>query len=210
MHSTHTSMPRIFWMWTTSSYKLHLFKSTEFEILTLLNFQFPNKVEIHCSSLPPQCTAASSLSQWMATSLSQWMASILPLLHWHPPSLILASSLSCWHPPPLVLASSLFQWMASFHLWQQPCPSLGWWAPLPWRTASPPPLTSSFPPPSTNSSFPWWMASPLPQQTVSPFPQQTASSLPRWTVSSLNKCSPPVFQVDWLWVNITVIVRVIG
>ena len=47
------------------------FKSTESEISTLLNFEFPNKAEIHCSSLPPQCTTASSLSQRMVTSISQ-------------------------------------------------------------------------------------------------------------------------------------------
>ena len=77
------------------------FKSTEFEIPTSLNFEFPNKAEIHCSSLPPQRTTASSLSQRMATSLSRSTAGILPLSRWHPPPLTLASSLSRWHPPSL-------------------------------------------------------------------------------------------------------------
>ena len=196
----------------------NLFKSTEFEILTLLNFEFPNKVEIHCSSLPPQGTAASSLSQQMATSLSRWMAGILPLsmnsqilplsslshagiLPLLTNGLVLPLSMNGCHPSPFseqlpsTFDNSLLLPLAD----GLPC----------LNKQLPPSCDEQLPPPSTNSSFSWQMASPLLQQTVSPFPQWTASSLPWWIVSSLNKCSHPVFQVDWLWVNTAVIVRVI-
>ena len=120
------------------------------------------------------------LNEWPASSLSH--TGILPLLM---NSLVLSQ----WMSGVLPLS------MNGFPLWQWPCPSLAQWACLPWWTAS---------------TLLWWAASPLPWQTVSRSPQQTASSLPQWTVSSLNKCSLPVHRVDWLWVNTTVIVRVIG
>ena len=204
-------MPRIFWMWTTSS-PLNL----KFWHHWTLNFPTRQKFIVlpshHNAQWPPP-----SLNEWRPPSLDEQLASslsragILPLSCWHPPSLTLASSLSHtgilplslasspslagilplshWHPPSLDerLPSILFRRMASFHIWQWPCPSLGRWASLSQQTASP---------------LLWQVASPLPWQTV--------PSLGRWPHPSLNKCSPPMFQVDWLWVNTTVIVRVIG
>ena len=183
-------MPRIFWMWTTSS-PLNL----KFWHRWTLNFPTRQKFIVlpshHNTQRPPL-----SLNEWRPPSLDEWPASslsragILPLSRWHPPSragilpLALASSLShwhapsragmlpllCWHPPSLDerLPFILFWWTASFHIWQWPCPSLGWWASLPRRTASP---------------LLWQAASPLPRQTV--------PSLGGWPHPSLHKLSPP-------------------
>ena len=189
-------MPRIFWMWTTSS-PLNL----KFWHHWTLNFPTRRKFIVLPSHYNTQWPPPS-LNEWRPPSLDEQLASSLSRAGILP--LALAS-------PPLALASSLSRRTVALHPLSTNgfLPHLTTASSFPWPMGSPASM-NSFPPPSTNSSFPWRMASPLPQQTVSPFPQRTASSLPRRTVSSLNKCSPPMFQVDWLWVNTTVIVRVIG
>ena len=166
----YTSMPRIFWMWTTSSYKLQLV-----QVHWIWN---SNIVKLWISQqgrnslfFPPTTTNSSLLP------LSRNGDLPLSMNGWHPRSLVLPCSLSragilalsCWHPPSLNewLPSILFWQTASFHLWQWPRPSLGRWASLPQQTASP---------------LLWRAASPLPQQTV--------PSLGGWPHPSLNKLSP--------------------
>ena len=182
----------------------NLFKSIEFETPTLLSFEFP-KVEIHCSSLPPQQRQPPpslnkwwppSLNEWPVSSLSQWTAGILPLSCWHSPSLDeqpCPPSLNKWpHLPSLDkwLASSLSQWTAGFlPPSMNSCPSTFDNSPilpladgLPCLNEQLPPSFDEWPPPSLDK----W----------------SLPSLPQWTVSSLNRCSAPLHQVGWLWVKL--------
>ena len=176
-------MPRIFWMWTTSSYKLQLVQvhwiwNSDMVKLWISQqgghslFFPPTTMNSGLLPLSTNGDLPLSMNGWHPPSLKERPASslsragILPLSCWHPPSRAGVLPLSRWLFPSLDewLPSILFQQTASFHLWQRLRPSLGRWAPLPRRTASPSfderlppsldkqflPLADGLTPPSTN------------------------------------------------------------
>ena len=185
-------MPRIFWIWTTSSHKLQLVQVHwiwNSDIVELWisqqggNSLFFTPTTMNSGLLPLSTNGDLPLSMngWHPPSLNEQPGSSLS-----PPSL---DKRPC--PPSLNewLSSILFQWTASFHLWQWPPPSLVWWAPLPRWTASPllrqvaspsldkqfllladgltTPPTNFLPLPSVNSLLPASMDSLIPQQMLS-------------------------------------------